>query len=175
MTLSKAVFGHKVTILPLTFNYFLYFHLLMKYKNLIANKVKYYDDFINHNNITDQLIDPVKRSKYSIHNYLYMYFLFQKSNLSYDIFYEIFDYAVSIGSNNYPKRTALHTFKVKLSKLKLHKKIHEKNIINYNLITNVCSIDSVIIPNKCNSLLSGTYNYKNKKGSKVSHLVNEVL
>jgi hypothetical protein len=58
--------------------------------------------------------------------------------------------------------------------LNLHKIIHDQNITNHNLITTDCLIDSVTIPNKCNSLLTGTYNYKNKKGSKVTIITNDV-
>ncbi len=146
----------------------------MKCKNIIPNKVKYYNDFINSHNIADQLIASNKRSKYDIEIYLNVYFLFQKLGVSYDNFYELFEYAAKIGPNNYPKRTALHTFKEKLSKLNLHKSIHNENITTHNLITNDCLIDSVIIPNKCNIHLSGTYNYKGKKATKITHITNDI-
>lgn len=146
----------------------------MKLNNLISQKCQYYTDYINSNDLKDKLCDPNKPAKYNLDTYFHVYLLFQKSGVSYDIFFEIFEYAASLGPNNYPKRTALHTFKAKLSKLNLHKKIHDENITNHNLITNVCLIDSVTIPNKCNSLLSGIYNYKNKKGSKVTILTNEI-
>lgn len=146
----------------------------MKINNFLDKKSQYYIDYINSNDLKNKLCDPSKLIKYDLKSYFNLYFLLHKNNISYSNFYEIVDYAASIGPANYPRRTALHTFKVKLSKLNLHKLIHDENITNHNIITNDCLIDSVTVPNKCNSHLSGTYNYKGKKGVKITHITNDV-
>jgi hypothetical protein len=84
----------------------------MKLNNLISQKCQYYIDYINSNDFKNKLCDPNKPAKYDLAIYLHIYFLFQKSGTSYDIFYDIFEYAALLGPNNYPKRTALHTFKL---------------------------------------------------------------
>src|ERR1700722_5291826 len=130
----------------------------MPYKTVIPQKCEYYNNYITSNNLTDKLFDPSKSKKYTIPTYLYMYFLFQKSGLSFDCFYEIFNYASSVNHNDVPKRSALVEFKKKLSNLHIHEDIHNKYV--NELITNDCLIDSVTVPNKNNSALTGTYNYK---------------
>lgn len=144
----------------------------MSYKSIIPAKCAYYFDYINNNGLTDKLIEPSKKSTYSIESYLSIYFYFQMSGLSYNRFYELMKYATSIGPNGYPKKTALHEFKSKLSKLKIHENIHSSHIDN--IITDDCLMDSVTVPNKCNSKLVGDYNYKGKKGVKITHITNDV-
>jgi hypothetical protein len=144
----------------------------MPYKTVVPQKCKYYVNYITDNDLTDKLFDPSKSKKYTIPTYLYMYFLFQKSGLSFDCFYEIFNYASSVNPNDVPKRSALVEFKKKLSKLNIHEDIHNKYV--NDLVTTDCLIDSVTVPNKNNSDLTGTYNYKGKKGVKVTHITNDI-
>jgi hypothetical protein len=66
----------------------------------------------------------------------------------------------------------LYTFKQKLSKLNIHKDIQNEHI--NDVITADCLIDSVTIPNKNNSNLTGTYNYKGKKGVKITHITSDI-
>lgn len=117
----------------------------MVYNSVIPQKCVYYINYINNNGLYDKLFDPSKNSVHCLNTYLTLYFLFQKSGVSYDLFYEIIKYGVTIGSNNdnYPKKTALHTFKNKLSKLNLHNIIHNEHI--GDVLTEDCSIDSTNI------------------------------
>jgi hypothetical protein len=144
----------------------------MSYKSIILRKCVYYNNYIINNGLIDKLFDPSKKVTYNLNSYLHIYFLFQKSGLSYDMFYEIFNYANSLDTNNYPKKSSLHEFKKKLSKLDLHHTIHDEHI--NDVITDDCLIDSVNISNKNNSTLIGDYNYKGKKGVKITHITNDV-
>jgi hypothetical protein len=144
----------------------------MPYNSIISQKCLYYNNYITNNNLTDKLFDPSKKATYDLNSYLHIYFLFHKSGLSYNMFYEIFDYANSFDTNNYPKKSCLHNFKKKLSKLDLHHTIHDQYI--YDVISNDCLIDSVNISNKNNSTLIGDYNYKGKKCVKVTHITNDI-
>jgi hypothetical protein len=146
----------------------------MPCNSIISEKCEYYKQYILNNNLYCILFDPFMPNKYSLDVYLNIYFLFQKTGISLDMFYELFDYASYIGSGNYPKRTSLHTFKNKISKIEIHKAIHHEYINKNNIITNDCLIDSVIIPNKNNTLYIGTYNYKGKKGAKITHITNDI-
>lgn len=143
------------------------------YNSVITDKCIFYMQYIVANNLTDKIFDPNRKSTYTLDNYLHTYFLFQKSGVSYEIFYEIFNYAASLGTNNYPKRTALNTFKTKLADLNIHNLIHTEHIKTDKLITDVLLLDSVTVFNKCNSSQTGSFTYKNKKAIKVSHITND--
>ena len=67
----------------------------------------------------------------------------------------------------------LQTFKDKIASLNIHKSIHSEHIVNNNLITNTVLVDSVTIFNKCNSSTTATFNYKNKKAVKITHVTND--
>ena len=129
--------------------------------------------YIAANNLTDKLFDPNRKSTYTLDTYLHIYFLFQKSGVSYDIFYEIFNYAASLETNNYPKKTALNTFKTKLADLNIHNLIHTEHIITNNLISDTLLLDTVTVFNKCNSSNTGPFTYKNKKAVKIGHITND--
>jgi len=144
----------------------------MKYKSIISQKSEYYNDYIIANNIAHKLFDPSKHSKYDLKTYLDIYFLFQKSGLSYAVFYDIFKYANSLDSDNYPKKSCLHEFKNKLARLDLHRTIHNDHLDE--VMTTDLLIDSVNIPNKNNSILANNYNYKGKKCAKITHVVSDI-
>ena len=157
------VFGLKVAILIIMIYiiFILYFCIIktsvMPYNYVISEKCEYYRQYILNNNIHHILFDTCMPNKYSLDVYLNIYFLFQKTGISMDMLYELFDYASHIGSGNYPKRTSLHTFKNKISKIEIHGAIHHEYINKNNIITFDCLIDSVIIPNKNNTSCIGTY------------------
>ena len=145
----------------------------MKYKFLDL-KSEIIVNYITDNNLSDKIIDSSRSSKYSISEYHNIYQLFQKSGCSYDTFYEIINYSIK-NPNNIPKRTALHTYKSKLSKLNINKNIYDKWITDNkdNFIKGDLSIDSMTIFNKSNSILASSHTYKGKKAIKISHIINQ--
>jgi len=145
----------------------------MKYKFLDL-KSENIITYITDNNLTNKLIDSSRPSKYSISDYHNIYQLFQKSGCSYDTFYEIINYSIN-NPNKIPKRTALHTYKSKLSKLNINKNMYDKWISDNkdNFIKGDLSIDSMTIFNKSNSILASSHTYKGKKAIKISHIINQ--
>lgn len=145
----------------------------MPYNTVIPAKCEFYEKYINENKLNDELFDPKRKQTFKLLKYLQVYFYFQKSGISYELFYELADFFSSLDHKDYPKRAALNTFKLKFAKLNIHEMIHTKNILENNLINGDCSIDSVVIFNKCNSELATSYSYKGKKGAKITHIVNK--
>jgi hypothetical protein len=142
------------------------------HNSIVADKCKFYMQYIVDNNLEDKLFDPNKKMSYNLDTYLYMYFLFQKSGVSYNIFYEILIFGTIFKDTDYPKKSSLNTFKSKLANLNIHHLIHNDHIETNDLITYELLLDSVTIFNKCNSSNTGNFTYKNKKAIKVSHITN---
>src|SRR5437588_7978029 len=95
---------------------------------MIQQKCQYYLRYLHDNQYTDKLFDKSRKTTYSLDTYLIMYFQFQKSGVSYEIFYDIINLKASLGINNYPKKTALTDFKHKLAKYKINETIHNNHI-----------------------------------------------
>jgi len=112
------------------------------YNSIIGKKCIYYADYINSHNLQDKLIDPSKKSKYTSDEYLYMYFLFHESGISFTKFYKIIEYAISLEGKDYPKKSCLHEFKTKLAKLNVNEDIINDFNTKHNALTGSISIDS---------------------------------
>ena len=144
----------------------------MPNKSSIKDKCVKYVEYIETNGLIDHFFDPSRPAKYSIDNYVHTYLLFQKSGLSYELFFELASFFTSTGISNVPKKTALFAFKSKMADLNIHQDIHNKYVEDNNLITKNCIIDSSTIFNKNNSTLAHSFNYKNKKSIKNSFITN---
>ena len=145
----------------------------MPYNSIIHDKCQYYIDYINKNNLADSIFDQYKKRTYTNDNYLYMYFLFHDTGLSYDKFYKIFDYATQLNGKKYPKKSCLHNFKKKVANININESIINDFNKKHNAITEAISIDSTDIFNKCNNNLANKFSYKKKKLIKVHQIVND--
>jgi hypothetical protein len=145
----------------------------MKYNNL-SKKTDILLNYIKDNKLEDKLIDSSRPSKYTIENYYNLYQLLQESNGSYGSLYRIINYTLD-NINCIPKKTSLHTFKSKLSKLDISANIYNKwiNDNKNEFIKGDLSIDSMTIFNKSNSNIASSYTYKGKNAIKISHIINE--
>ena len=124
-------------------------------KSLIKN-------YIINNNLLTKF--ETKRNKYTLDIYLDAYLMFEKYNHTYDTYTEYLNLF-------YPKRTQLHSFIKKMTKYKIFENIYKcekpKN-------SDILSIDSTFIINKCNSDTAKiNSHYYNKKGIKVTAIVDE--
>lgn len=146
---------------------------IMPYNSIIHNKCQYYSDYINKYNLADSIFDKHKKRTYTSDIYLYMYFLFHETGLSYEKFYRIFDYAAQLNGKKYPKKSCLHSFKKKLADININESIINDFNKEHNAITKSISIDSTDIFNKSNSNLANKFSYKKKKLIKVHQIVNE--
>ncbi len=138
----------------------------------LNEKSTLYKQYITNNNLLDHFFDPTKKSTYNIDQYLSLYLLFNQTGISYDNFYLIL-HTVSLLGHTYPKKSALHTFKQKIAKLKIAENIMNNYVVEHDKISDVCIIDSSTITNKCNSTIASKFGYKGKKGIKIHQIVND--
>ena len=102
----------------------------MKLKNLISKKTSHYSDYIKNNNI--KIYNDY--TTYNLESYLQIYFLFQSSGLSFNMFFELasFFYEKGCEKNDFPKKTSLFMFKQKMATLEINKLIHLNENVNSN-------------------------------------------